>query len=327
MILNFGCCFYPTTVVCVDDDTHLLHWMVLLLEGSFNIVSFHDPIKCVAFIKKELSAKRNNAITSFYDESMGDVRAHIKKIHQLIYDAGRNKEISTLVVDYYMPAMNGLELCELFKKDACKKIILTGEGDQSLAVKAFNNASIDQFVMKGQANALEDTQVQVKRMQQQYFIEKTRFFLEFLTRVEPMVFSYFDDVDLCVQLDLLLQKRAIKEIYLFSHDSEYLMIDHENKIWWLSIMNQYSVDMLIQTAENELLQEPSPEVELVFNNIKSKRQFPLHALSKKILEIKDWERILTEPIVMNTAKETYHILLAPDLGLADLRYQDIKFIK
>ena len=327
MSVNFCCCFYPTTVVCVDDDVHLLKWMTLLLEDKFKVKPFHDPLECVEFVKSAGVLDSKSKLTpSIYDADVSYLGLYVNKIHELIYDAERVDEISTLVVDYYMPGMDGLTLCKTFKTGACKKIMLTGEVDQSMAVAAFNDEIIDQFVMKGQAQVMEDLQVQIERMQWQYFIEKTRFLSESLLQTHSSIFSYLTDLELCEALNVLLHEHEIKEIYLFSNEGDYLLIDQSNQLWWLTIENQCTLQALIQDAENEFLQEPSPEAEAIFNLIKKEQKLPLAALSKKVLDICDWERILVKPISVITARENYQILLTPDIGQANLRYKDIKFV-
>jgi CheY-like chemotaxis protein len=327
MSVNFCCCFYPTTVVCVDDDVHLLKWMTLLLEDKFIVKPFFNPLECVQFVKAAgVLDSKSKLAQSIYDADVSYLGLYVNKIHELIYDAGRVEEISTLVVDYYMPGIDGLEVCKIFKTATCKKIMLTGEVDQSMAVAAFNDEIIDQFVMKGQAQVMEDLQVQIERMQWQYFIEKTRFLSESLLQTHSSVFSYLADMELCEALNALLQEHEIKEIYLFNNEGDYVLIDKAHNLWWLSIKNQYTLQALIQDAENEFLQEPSPEAEAIFDMIKKEQKLPLTVLSKKVLDICNWERILVKPISVITAKENYQILLTPDIGQANLRYKDIKFV-
>ncbi len=328
MPVNFCCCFYPTTIVCVDDDLHLLKWMAMLLENKFTMVSFHDPLVCVEFLKTaKILDSKNKLVKSLYNGDLNALGFYVNKIHELIYDPQRSEEISTLVVDHYMPGIDGMSFCQMFKSTPCKKIMLTGEADQVMAVKAFNDEIIDQFVMKGQPRVMIDLEVQVTRMQWQYFIEKTRFIAEALLQTQEATFSYLQDVELCEAINRLLRQHVIKEVYLFNQESEYLLIDEDNQLWWLSVKNQYMLQELLEQAENEFLQEPSSEAEAVFEHIKLGRKLPLAALSKKELEIGEWERILVEPVTITTAKETYQVLLARDIGQANLRYQDITFIQ
>ncbi|MCX7122630.1 MAG: response regulator [Gammaproteobacteria bacterium] len=327
MITNFCCCFYPTTVVCVDDDVHLLKWMTLLLEEQFKVLAFHDPLISLAFIEAAgILSSKNQMNQAKLDPNVLYFDLNIQKIHTLIYDAKRSAEISTLVIDYYMPGLNGLELCKHFKNEACKKILLTGEVDQQMAVVAFNDGVIDQFVMKGQAQVMEELQVQIKRMQWQYFFEKTRSLTDSLLQAYPQVFSYLEDLEFCEAFYTFLRQHKIKEGYLFNGESDYLLIDQSNQLWWLSIKNQYAIQTLIHDAENEFLQEPSPEAEAIFKVVKSGKKLPLTVLSKKVLDISEWERILVHPIAIMTTKETYQVLLSPDVGQAHLRYDAIKFI-
>ncbi len=319
MSINFSCCFYPTTVVCVDDDVHLLKWMGLLLESRFKVTAFHNPTEFVEFVQKAASA---------HHHGVGEVHldTEIALLHQRIYNSKRAEEISALVVDYYMPGMDGLTACKMLKGVAAKKIMLTGEADQSLAVSAFNEGIIDQFVMKGQAQVMEDLQVQIERMQALFFIEKSRFLTEHLLQHFAAVFSYFTDVELQEKLNKLLHEKAIREIYLFNEEGDFLLIDEAKKLWWMSVKTPTMVKRLLQDAEGEFLQEPSPEAEAVFECIKKQEKLPIFAASKTVLDIAEWGPLLATPLAVQTTKDQYQILLLEDFGQANLRYSDIQFV-
>ncbi len=328
MPASFCCCAYPSTIVCVDDDTHLLKWIILYLTGKCRLVTFHDSIECLDFVKSAgVLEGRDTWIQEVWNGDEGHLERCIHRLHEFIYNAERVSEISTLLVDCYMPGVHGLDFCKFFKNSPCKRILLTGEADQTVAVAAFNEEIIDQFVMKGQPQVMEDIEMQIHRMEQRYFLEKSRFISEALLQAYPERFGYLGDLELSEWLNHFLKDHDIQEIYLFNSQAEYLLIDRSHKLWWLSIKNQAALQELVQAAESEFLEEPTPEAEILFEQVKSYAKLPLRALSKKSLDLHDLERILVKPIPVKTMNEHYEVLFAPDVGQANLRYTDIRFVQ
>ncbi len=328
MKLNASCYFYPTTVVCVDDDFDLLKWLKTVLQEQNRVVDFHTPFECSHFLKNEsLSSADNQYISAEHDFNKTNLSVYINKIHEIIYNEQRINEISTLVIDYYMPGIDGLSLCRSFDDKLYKKIMLTGEADQALAVKAFNDGIIDQFVMNGQTDSIQTVQGLVQKMQAQFFINKTAFIIESLLKLDPHMFGYFTDAAFCEKLQSLLKDHKIKELYLFNDLGDYLLIDATDKLWWLSIKNQYACKALTQEAKSAFLEEPSPEAEAVYKTIESGQKLPLFALSKEALDILDWKDILVDPISIKTTQDHYQVLLSKDIGKTALRYKEIQFLK
>lgn len=325
----FRCFFYPTTIICVDDDPAFLKWLKLSLEVNNQIIDFNTPHACMHFLEQNYACvATSDYLIAKQTLDQASLHAYVKKIHEKIYDADRVNEISTLMVDYHMPGIDGLSLYRSFEQTPYKKIMLTGEADQSLAVEAFNAGLIDQFVMKGQSDVIARLQALVERMQGQFFIEKSNFLIESLLKTDLHTFSYFTDFELCERLKSLLEEHAIRELYLFNETGDYLLIDHLNQLWWLSIKNTERTNALIQSAKSLFLQEPSPEAEQVYVQIASKEQLPLFILSPHLTdEIENWSAILTKPIEIKTNQDNYQILLKKDIGKALLRYTDIKLLK
>src|ERR1700677_1218699 len=139
----FSCYHYPITVMCLDDDLNLLRSLKILLKKSNPVRDFFSPFTAEAFLKKAaLLAATEMQCTETHVIDENHIHQHLQSIQNLIYDARRFEEISTLVVDYFMPGMDGLTFCRNFQENAYVKIMLTGEADQSLAIAAFNEGVI-----------------------------------------------------------------------------------------------------------------------------------------------------------------------------------------
>ena len=124
----------------------------------------------------------------------------------------------------------------------------------------------------------------------------------------------------------MLQHYHIKEVYVFNSEGDYVMIDKNEQLWWLSIKGTRALQNMLQDAESEFLQDPSAEAEAIFKTMCAKSKLPLFSLSKQKLDIAEWASILAPAKTLTTAADTYQVLLARDLGRANLRYADIQFV-
>jgi CheY-like chemotaxis protein len=68
-----------------------------------------------------------------------------------------------------MPEMNGLEFLKALKNPFIKKVLLTGQADMELAVKAFNLQLIDQFIDKHDPRLKAKLNATIMSFQEQYF--------------------------------------------------------------------------------------------------------------------------------------------------------------
>ena len=119
----------------------------------------------------------------------------INGLHQTVYNHNRFSEISTLVVDYSMPSMNGIELCQQIKKinKEIRIIMLTGEADQTLAVNAFNAGLINKFIVKNNADIVGATLESVLQQQKDYFLSLSDSVLNKKTRQTKRILLNLDD--------------------------------------------------------------------------------------------------------------------------------------
>lgn len=330
MRINFPFCYHPTTVVSLDDDLDLLKMLGMLLGvgGDNRIKFFYRPAEAMEFLEENARLPLSERL-SFVDENVFDktnVKIKVEMLHEMIYDENRINEISTLIVDYYMPNMDGLTFCRHFDHTEYRKIMLTGEADEALAVSAFNTGTIQRFVMKSELNLFDKILTLVKNMRWDYFVSITDFFVEALLGIDMVLFSYLLDAEFMTWLQAFLDEHHIREFYIFNALGDFLLIDQENKIWWMNVKTSRALNDLIAEAKNQYLEYPDPEAETLFKKIESKETLPLFVLNKADLSFEEWEPILAQVTPFTSKKATYHVLLAPDQGKSDLRYKEIKFL-
>ncbi len=168
-------CYHPTTVIFVDDNREFLqHVKKWLNHDEFAHRTFDHPKTALKFLTKthhphpftERCVYQPNDDVPLDCSEFG---INIRKIHHEMHNPERFNEIGVIVVDYAMPGMNGIDFCTRLEGLPFKKIMLTGEADEHLAVSAFNNGVIDHFIRKDDANFYAVTNQAIREMQAAYF--------------------------------------------------------------------------------------------------------------------------------------------------------------
>ena len=180
--------FHPTTVLYVDDDRHLLSILPLRV-GVSPYRCFHDPHDAIDRLERgEILTSLELECWNRYTGEIGDPDSEgvlgLDKwtLYMRLFEPRRFDLASVAVIDYAMPEMSGLTLCRHLSAWPCKRILLTGQADPSLAVQAFNDGLIDMYLSKDDPDLPTQLAEAVRRLQYRYFLDTSRAMREFLLR-------------------------------------------------------------------------------------------------------------------------------------------------
>jgi CheY-like chemotaxis protein len=162
---------------------------------------------------------------------------------------------AVLVVDYAMPQMNGVELCEALQNIPCKKILLTGQADEKVAVDAFNNKLIDQYIKKNDPIALNRLELAINSLKKGFFTEQTSTLKDLLTR---HTYTFLADAAIAALVEQLYQDYGFVEHYLFPNPSGILFIDVNGKAKLMVVETEASL-----MAHYEMAQHQNAPLELL----------------------------------------------------------------
>ena len=159
--------YYPTTVMLLDDSEDFLTNFSLQLQNKLAVKLYSKPQTALAYLKGvDYSSHLNTRVFSTPQENHGmnpivnhSVNLNLSTIKEEIYNPKRFDEIAVIIIDYDMPAMNGLDFCRKLGRSPIKKILLTGKGDEKIAVQAFNEGLIDHFIQKGNRDVINIVEV------------------------------------------------------------------------------------------------------------------------------------------------------------------------
>ena len=253
---KLGCCYFPTTVVFIDDHRVFLNSIVNSLKLDFIRVPFvkvSEFNKFLAAHPSQLQAAKwtqSNDNVNYPDHTQHDISINFHTIYQQIYNKTRNNEICLAIIDYAMPACNGIELAQILKKSnpRLKILLLTGEADHQIAVDAFNKGFIDQFIVKEKGEAfLANLDRTIHKLSQDFFCEIFESFGINLTTKNPLLqenafLELFNDI---------YKKHNACDYYLIDPTGGYLMLNAKREAQWLIIKNEEDFRVYCELADSE----------------------------------------------------------------------------
>ncbi|MGN6670217.1 MAG: response regulator [Candidatus Nucleicultricaceae bacterium] len=237
--------FTSTEVVLIDDDITFLESTELHLTTlNVTLKTFNNPLEAIDYIEK------HNTVLTPKD---------INKIPLQIYSSNRFKQISTIIVDYDMPGMNGLEVCRQITSPHIQKIMLTGAATHKIAVDAFNEGLIDQFIQKDDPDALTKIEGSIARAQERYFELKSHDFTSQLYTEYPEA-EILKDPIFADFVEDLIQEKQVPEYYLLNAMGSFLFLSEEGNPSALFVFNEealeFQEDMIPEDDRNtDLAQE------------------------------------------------------------------------
>lgn len=140
----------PGTVVFLDDDPDYLEMLALVLPRQWHVKLFLRPQECINYLQQEPPFWEADAWNQ--QQLVEQWRAGKPLIPQILGYWSKYTERYALttvcVFDYSMPAMDGLTALGELVDWPGSRVLLTGQADEQVAVRAFNRGLIDQFIAK-----------------------------------------------------------------------------------------------------------------------------------------------------------------------------------
>jgi len=245
--------YHPTKVVLVDDDSSFLDSLGRQLKGDALFRCFSDVKSALEEINAQYHPGIYESCRGTPTDQLGSLSAQLVPwdfscIIEQSLNAQRFQETSIAVVDYYMPSMNGLELCGHIQRPEVRKILLTGVFDTSDAINALNDDIISAYLNKNDASLSEKINTIIDRQQQAYFTEiNKRFYAsgadipEFLT--DTAFIRYFSEI---------YEKHNICEYYLSTDPYGIFMLGRNKQDFYqLLVFNDAEMRAQWEIAESQ----------------------------------------------------------------------------
>lgn len=304
--------YYPSPIYWVDDDSVFLQAFSCFFKENFEIKAIFTPKEALEiFSKHAVSISASSFLQACEDHEEYDLPDHfpvdldLKSLRNLRYASKRQKDIPVIIIDYTMPEMTGIELCEQLKNMPSKKILLTGISDLSLAVKAFNDKLIDCFICKDDPNLDQELLNHIKKLQKQYFIKCSE---PLLTHVQAGFNLPQSDPTFAKFFEKLCDQENIVEYYLSDKNGGMLLVNSEGASQYLMIHTDRTLDEFINLYEND------SEHMFFLRSIKNRSKIPCFRPGDKEpweLKVSAWSPYFQTPQQLE-GRENYYWALVPE---------------
>ncbi|MDR2681727.1 MAG: hypothetical protein LBB29_01610 [Holosporaceae bacterium] len=319
--MNVFACFFPTTVILVDDSAVFLESLKDCLDiKSVTFKTFVNPAEVVDYVNEVSATNRLDYADLVRDgeDSMSDWKSillNVNYLHREIYNPYRFSRISTIVADYLMPGMNGIDLFSRIDDKNIQRILLTGVADEKIAIDAFNEGKINRFVKKGTINFENEVTDGILKSVNQYF----RFHTEDISK--HLSGSDRGPLNDPIFADFFFSKCFVKdmtEYYMLDTFGSYLFMNEIGEMSMLSLLTEHEMCRLIEVGIES--QEISEEV---LNKLQSRKYMLVsHERTGLLPPVSEWARYLREAHRLD-GYQTYYFAIS-DAKSLDVDFNDIQ---
>lgn len=246
---------HPTLTVLVDDSQRFLESLAFQLHPQLARKTFHDTHVALEWLQQahRQFANRNQPIRVNFDEQTlsferRTVAVEIDQIYRIVMNRQRFLMPSVLVIDYAMPQIDGLTFCQTVQDLPIKKILLTGQANENVAIDAFNRSLIDRFIKKSDQNALERLEIEIRSLQKIFFIEQSRTLKDLLVRHS---YTFLSDPAMGVLVEQLCRRYGFVEYYLFPNPTGILFFDIQGKPTLMVVETESSLISQFEVAQDQ----------------------------------------------------------------------------
>lgn len=311
------CCYFPTKVIFVDDDEGVLKSINSFINHDIaNYDFFTNPHAALKVINSSIS-------TDFITASISSPEAKIYELYKAMHNAKRHEEVSTVIVDFQMPAMNGLEFCEKIKNPYIRKILHTGVADENIAVQAFNKGIIDGYIKKQDFNKEKIVNEFIHTSQLTYFKMLTDVLVgsvyKEINSTNPEETAFYDPVFI-QYFDELVKKHNICEYYLNETVGGFICLSRKGELSTLYAFTAATLeDNQINTYATlrDLIDLEAPSYAALIKDIEEDRKtmcFPFYGESCMDIDVDNWKNHIYSLDIIE-GNQPYYVVYVSHPGL------------
>ena len=139
----------PGSIAILDDDFSYLEMLGMVLPADWNVELYNHPSPFLQRMQDGVALWHEEAEAhGQIIESWRGGASLIPSVLRYWASSRRHALVRSVVVDYSIPSQNGLEVLKALGQWQGSRMILTGFEDLTIAVTAFNEGLIDQFIPK-----------------------------------------------------------------------------------------------------------------------------------------------------------------------------------
>lgn len=315
-------CYHPTEIMFIDDNRKFLKNInTWLNQDELSYKTFDNPVVALKFLIEEYDPHPFTDHCLYHtnlDEltplDCAELGVSIRKIQNEMYRQKRFSEISVIVVDYAMPGLNGVDFCAKLQGLPIKKIMLTGEADERLGIKAFNEGLIDQFIRKEDPDFYTTINNAIHDMQVTYFQDLSCRIVDSLKSLSPSM-SFLTDPVFIDFFDDFCNSIQPTEYYLMDQFGSFIFLDKLGSPQWLVVKNETEISSLLEFAKSG---DNVPHE--VIRLLAERRHIPYFHTDKEITETApaQWLSFMRLAQKLQGKKDTYYYTIITDPKAHDI---------
>jgi len=247
-------CYFPTRTLFVDDSKEFLEGL------SLNFSSENQSYKYMTSAKAALDVlNKNNQEFFWYKQYLRNleeeelekklVEFNISDFYRQMFNKDRFKAITTVVVDYDMPEMDGLAFCKEIANPNIFKIMLTGAADKDVALDAYDQGLIQAFIPKQDEGVYGLLGRRIKKGTDKYFTNISN--IIFMALEKEKHNAFMKDENFANFFKQLLQENNISEFYLAEGTGSYVLLNKDGEIDVFNLMPEEHVKQLCEEAQDQ----------------------------------------------------------------------------
>lgn len=245
---------FPTTVLMIDDNIEFLKSVAIGLPAHAATYNFYsDPRTALELINgRYQSSQVAHGLVNLLDEEEFEHRTldiNVRDIYRIMYNRARFQQISTVVVDYHMPGMDGIEFCRSIKNPNIQKILLTSIVDESKAIECLNDGLINTFIRKQSPNIMQQLSQSLAQAQNRFFINLSQIVQQVIS-FSPEESALSDPAFVELFHRLVRQFNAV-EYYLTEFLGSYVFLDTEGNHYGLFTRIKDQLEFYCESKEAE----------------------------------------------------------------------------
>lgn len=295
--------YYPSTTCWIDDNNSFLNTITQNLEVG-RTLKYTSPMTFINDIRQNTPTLESIQLIQSYEnhDEFGTnhnipTETNLLMLSKLISNPEKLNDISVIIVDHHMPEMTGLDLCRLLKQHPAKKILLTGEDEESLAIDAFNEGVIHCYLRKDTPTLINNLNTFIESLSKEYFRNLTH---HLSSHIEIESLFAFTDPAFAKYFSQWCIDNGVKEYYLIDKNGSTLAFDKAGKQYHFIVHTDKSLDDFYELYDDT-------NAEDVLALIKSRQRIPFFGFGNEAwkFETNEWNSYLYEPKILNGRTRYY----------------------
>lgn len=305
MINKLPLFYFPPTICWVDDNQLFLDAAHQLFNEEYNCITFIDAKKAEEYLTTYKSPYSTiNFAREFIESDLFNTHNHlpidinISEIARLADMSEIQNELAILVIDNYMPYINGIDLCHKLKISTYKKILLTGQTSPRDAIDAFNEGIIDKFIEKDK-NVTDKLQNSIRDLSYLYFYEKTKNLLSHIETSRPSPLSDEVFIDFFYRW---CESINCNEFYLINKQGSFLVKDKNGLSTYFIVMSEHDKNEFVNLNDDAL-----DNVGYLLDQVTNGESIPFFGVGKECWEFNhsDWSNYFYPSKVIQGREKYY----------------------